>query len=50
MDVTPAMAAAGADAYREWGADKRERSKLNAVANLVARVFRSMEGQRRKSP
>lgn len=47
-ELTVDMAAAGASAYREWEANPRERGKLNAVANLVAKVFRSMEAQRRR--
>lgn len=43
------MAGVGAVVYREWESNNRERSKLNAVANLVARVFASMEAERRRA-
>lgn len=49
VNVTIAMAASGAAEYRAWEADERERAKLNAVANLVARVYASMEAERRRA-
>ncbi len=49
IDVPPIMAAAGAAAYRAWESNNYERGKLNAVANLVAAVYRSMEEQRRRA-
>jgi len=48
IEVSIEMCAAGAAAYREWEVDFYERGKLNAVANLVAKVYRTMEAQRRR--
>lgn len=41
------MCAAGAAEYRNWESDEFERSKLNAAANLVDRIYRAMEITRR---
>ena len=43
MEVSMQMCAAGASQYRAWEADKSERDKLNAVANLVSRIYRAMD-------
>lgn len=37
------MAGAGARVYRAWKNDPTEQRKLNAVANLVSRVYAAME-------
>ena len=47
FEVSIPMAMAGAAAYREWDSDEVECSKVNAVANLVSKVYRAMEAERR---
>ena len=47
IEATMDMCAAGAHEYRAWADNNYERAKLNAVANLVDRVYRAMETIRR---
>jgi len=46
IEIMPEMYVAGAAEYRDWESDPREQRKLNKVANLVDRVYRSMQRSR----
>ena len=47
IEVSIQMAGAGARVYRAWKNDPTEQRKLNAVANLVSRVYAAMEREAR---
>ena len=48
IEATMEMCAAGAAKYRDWESDDCEQRKLNAVSNLVYRVYCAMERIRRQ--
>lgn len=47
IEVSIQMAGAGARVYHAWKNDPTEQRKLNAVANLVSRVYAAMEREAR---